>query len=272
VRTNDGWAVPHAVATVTDTSGRQIARVEAAADGAVRTGPLTPGAYTVVITAAGYAPAAATAIATAAGTADLGSVVLARQGGAELPPPGVWIVDPAHSTVAATTQHLGLSTVHGRFTEFAAHIDIAGALEASTVTAVIEAASIDTGNGMRDDHLRSADFLNVEKHPAIVYHGAGLTATGPDRWTVHGDLTLGGVSRPVDLDLTYLGTGPDARGGLRAAFRATTELHRQDFAMNFNQVVQAGIFVVGATLKVELDVQAVWSEHQDAGPHDTTRT
>lgn len=85
---------------------------------------------------------------------------------------------------------------------------------------------------------------------------------------MHGDLTLSGVTRPVDLDLTCLGTGPDPWGGLRAAFRATTELRRGDFAMNFNQVVQAGIAVVGATLRVELDVQAVAmrADQQEAGP------
>ena len=92
----------------------------------------------------------------------------------------------------------------------------------------------------------------------------GPTA-GPDRWTVHGELTLAGHTRPVDLDLTYLGTGPDAWGGLRAAFRATTELRREDFAMNFNQVVQAGVFVVGATLRVELDIQAVRDEEAAQG-------
>jgi polyisoprenoid-binding protein YceI len=264
VRTNDGWAVRHAVATVTDPAGRQIARVDADADGVVRTEPLAPGAYTVVVTAVGYAPAAVTAIATGSGTAELGTVVLSRQDGAEPPSPGVWTVDPIHSAVAATAQHLGLSTVHGRFTDFAAHIDIAPTLEESTVTAVIKAASIDTGNETRDDHLRSADFLDADKHPAITYRGTGLTPAGPDRWIVHGDLTLSGVTRRVDLDLIYLGTGPDAWGGMRAAFRATTELRREDFAMNFNQVVKAGIAVVGATLRVELDVQAVWAQGEDS--------
>ena len=123
--------------------------------------------------------------------------------------------------------------------------------------AVIRAASIDTGNGMRDGHLRSPDFLDVETYPEITYRSTGLTPAGPDRWTVHGELTLHGVARPVDLDLAYLGTGADPWGGTRAAFRATTELRREDFAMNYNQVVQAGIAAIGTTLKVELDIQAV---------------
>ncbi|WP_037674719.1 YceI family protein [Streptomyces griseus] len=262
IQTRDGWAVSHAVVTVTDMTGTQVLRAEADADGAVRDATtLAPGAYTVIVTAVGYAPTASSAIVTASGRAEVGTVTLARQGGTELPPPGPWTVDPAHSTVGAVAQHLGISSVHGRFTDFTAAIEIApDDVTKSRVEAVIRAASIDTGNGMRDNHLRSADFLDVEKHPEIIFRSTGLTASGADRWTVHGELTLHGVVRPVDLDLAYLGTGSDPWGGTRAAFRATTELRREDFAMNYNQVVQAGIAAIGTTLKVELDVQAVQGE------------
>jgi polyisoprenoid-binding protein YceI len=260
VRTKDGWAVRHAIVTVTDMSGHQVVRTEADTDGAVMTPPLPSGVYTVVVTAVGYAPVASTAIATASGTAELGALVLARQGGVELPPPGVWTIDPAHSKVAATAQHLGLSSVQGRFSEFAGRIDIGATAEESSVVAEIDATSIDTGNKTRDDHLRSADFLDVGPHPVISYRSTGLTATGPGRWIVHGVLTLSGITRPVDLDLSYLGTSPDPWGGLRAAFRAVTELSREDYAMTYNQVVQAGISLIGATLKVELDIQAIQGE------------
>ncbi|WP_424528778.1 YceI family protein [Sphaerisporangium viridialbum] len=260
VRTKDGWAVPHAVVTVTDMSGHQVVRMDADAGGTVLTEPLSPGVYTVVVTAVGYAPIASTAIATASGSAELGVLVLARQGGVELPPPGVWTIDPAHSKVAATAQHLGLSSVQGRFPEFAGRIDIGATAEASAVVAEIDATSIDTGNKTRDDHLRSADFLDVGPHPVISFRSTGLSPAGPDRWTLHGVLTLSGITREVDLDLAYLGTSPDPWGGLRAAFRAVTELRREDFAMNYNQIVQAGISLIGATLKVELDIQAVQGE------------
>ncbi|MGW0771673.1 YceI family protein [Streptomyces sp. NPDC002676] len=259
IRTRDGWAVSHAVVTVTDTTGAQVLRAEADTQGAVRDATeLAPGAYTVIVTAVGYAPAAAGAIVTAGGRAEIGTVTLARQGGTELPPPGPWTIDPAHSSVAAVAQHLGISSVRGRFTEFGGTIEIApDDIAKSHVEAAIRAASIDTGNGMRDTHLRSADFLDVETHPEITYRSTGLTPAGPDRWTVHGELSLHGIVRPVDLDLAHLGTGADPWGGTRAAFRATAELHREDFAMNYNQVVQAGIAAIGTTLKVELDVQAV---------------
>ncbi|MGW0187297.1 YceI family protein [Streptomyces sp. NPDC003362] len=263
IRTRDGWAVSHAVVTLTDMTGTQVLRAEADAEGAVRdTTGLAPGAYTVIVTAVGYAPHAASAIVTASGRAEVGTVTLARQGGgSELPPPGPWTIDPAHSSVAAVAQHLGISSVHGRFTEFGGVIEIApDDVAKSRVEAVIRAASIDTGNGMRDTHLKSADFLDVERFPEITYRSAGLTEAGPDRWTVHGELGLHGVVRPVDLDLSYLGTGADPWGGTRAAFRATTELRRDDFAMHYNQVVQAGIAAIGTTLRVELDIQAVQGE------------
>ncbi|MDX3246563.1 YceI family protein [Streptomyces sp. ME18-1-4] len=259
IRTRDGWAVSHAVVTVTDMTGGQVLRAEADAEGAVRdTTELAPGAYTVIVTAVGYAPTASSAIVTASRRAEVGTVTLARQGGTELPPPGPWTVDPAHSNVAAVAQHLGISSVRGRFTDFTASVEIApDDVAKSRVEAVIRAASIDTGNAMRDTHLRSADFLDVETYPELTYRSTGLTTADPDRWTVHGELTMRGVSRPVDLDLAYLGTGSDPWGGTRAAFRATTELRREDFAMDYNQVVQAGIAAIGTTLKVELDVQAV---------------
>ena len=259
IRTRDGWAVSHAVVTVTDMTGGQVLRAEADAEGAVRDATeLAPGAYTVIVTAVGYAPTASSAIVTASGRAEVGTVTLARQGGSELPPPGPWTVDPAHSAVGAVAQHLGISSVHGRFTEFSAAVEVApDDVTKSRVEAVVRAASIDTGNAVRDAHLRSADFLDVERYPEIVYRSGGLTLAGPDRWTVHGELTMRGVSRPVELDLAYLGTGSDPWGGTRAAFRATAQLRREDFAMNYNQVVQAGIAAIGTTLKVELDVQAV---------------
>ncbi|MGW2472372.1 YceI family protein [Streptomyces sp. NPDC001665] len=258
VRTRDGWAVQHAVVTVTDMTGTQVLRAAADGSGAVRTDtPLPAGAYTVIVTAVGYAPAASTALVTASGTVEAGTVVLNRQGGVELPPPGAWSLDPAHSSVGAVAQHLGISSVHGRFTEFGGRIEISEDLQSSRVEAVIDAASIDTGNGMRDKHLRSPDFLDTDRFPEITYRSGGLTPAGPDRWTVHGELTMRGVTRPVDLDLSYLGTGPDPWGGVRAAFHATAELRREDFAMNYNQVVQAGIAAIGTTLRVELDIQAV---------------
>lgn len=264
VRTRDGWAVRHAVVTLADAAGAQVLRATADEEGAVAApDALRPGAYTVVVTAVGYAPSAATALVTASGHADVGTVVLGRQGGVALPPAGSWSIDPSHSSISAVTQHLGISSVHGRFKEFGGRIAVVedgDTYTGSRVDAVIAAASIDTGSGLRDKHLRSPDFLDVERFPEIAYSGSRLTPTGPDRWTVHGQLTLHGVRRDVDLALEYLGTGADPWGGVRAAFHASTELRREDFAMNYNQVLQAGISVIGTVLRVDLHIEAVQGE------------
>ena len=260
VRTGDGWAVQHAVLTVTDLSGNQVARAGADQDGNVATDMLPAGTYTAILTAAGYAPVARTAMVTQGGSAPLGTITLNRVGGVELPPPGTWTIDPVHSWINVAARHLGMSSVRGRFDEFSGSIQVAHPVENSSVVAVIQSSSIDTGNKMRDDHLRSKDFLDVANHPTIDYRSTGLAQVSEDRWALDGQLTLNGVTKSVQLELTYLGTGPDAWGGTRAAFHAVTELHRDDFSITYNQVLQAGINAIGTTLRVEIDIQAVQGE------------
>jgi polyisoprenoid-binding protein YceI len=257
VRSKDGWAVRNAVLTVTDLAGSQAARADADDDGLAVTGPLAPGTYTAIVMAPGYAPAARTTIVTASGSATLGTITLDRAAGVDLPPPGRWTIDPANSTITITARHMGLASVNGFINEFSGTIDIAEPVEWSAVQARMRADSIDTGNKMRDDHLRSPDFLDVSTYPLIEYTGTGVTPQGDDRWTVDGELTLHGTTRPVQLDLTYQGTGPDPWGGQRAAFRATTELHRKDFAINWNQSVAAEVVLVGWVLRIVIDIEAV---------------
>ncbi|HEX9338343.1 MAG TPA: YceI family protein, partial [Pseudonocardiaceae bacterium] len=214
----------------------------------------------------GFAPMARTAVVTASGSAALGVLALSRIGGdADLPEPGVWTIDPVHSRISVTARHLGIASVRGTFTEFAGRIDVARPVERSTVHAVIQAASIDTGNKLRDDHLRSADFLDVDRHPAIEYRASGVTPLGGERWRMAGELALNGITRSVPLELAYFGVGPDAFGGTRTAFHAVTELRREDFAITYNQIVRAGITLIGATLRVEIDVEAVRGDSLPTG-------
>jgi polyisoprenoid-binding protein YceI len=265
VQTSDGWPVAGAVLTVTDATGQQVARVGADADGRLATKPLPQGNYTAIITASGYDPAARTALVTSSGSAVLGTISLPRVVGTELPEPGPWTIDPMHSAINVTARHLGFATVRGKFGEFSGKIEVGNPVEQSRVTALIEAASIDTGNKMRDDHMRSADFLGVDVHPVIQYVGTELTPLGGERWRVDGRLTLNGTTRSVALDLTYLGVGPDAWGGMRAAFRAVTDLKRDDFAMNYNPMIKAGVAMVGTTLRVEMDIEAVRGDSLPTG-------
>lgn len=263
-RTTDGWPVSSAVLTVTDPAGLQVARVPADADGRLVTEQLPSGTYTAILTAPGFGPLARTAVVTASGSAALGVLALARIDD-DLPEPGPWTIDPDHSQIIVTARHLGMASVRGRFLEFGGRIDVARPIERSTVHAVIQAASIDTGNKMRDDHMRSADFLHVDQHPVIEYRGTAAVPQGGDRWRMDGELTLNGITRPVQLGMTYFGTGPDAFGGTRAAFHAVAELRREDFAITYNQIVRAGITLIGATLRVEIDVEAVRGDRLPTG-------
>jgi len=257
ILSTDGWPVADAVLTVTDLTGEQVDRVPADAEGAVGTGPLEPETYTAIITAPGYAPEARMALVPASGSASLGTIELARIGGADLPEPGKWSIDPVHSTIVVTARHFGLSSIRGRFNDFSGELQISRPVEQSTVVAEIKSASIDTANGMRDTHLRSADFLDVEQYPTIAYRGTGMRAVDSKQWLLDGELTLNGVTKPVPLQLSFLGVGQDAWGGTRAAFHASTDLRRDDFSINYSDVIKAGIAVVGTTLRVEIDVEAV---------------
>jgi polyisoprenoid-binding protein YceI len=152
---------------------------------------------------------------------------------------------------------MGVASVSGVLPEFSGTIEIAEPPENSTVQARIRADSIDTGNKARDDHLRSADFLDVASHPVIEYAGTGARPLAGDRWTVDGRLTLRGRTRPVPLEVSYLGTTADPWGGQRAAFRAVTQLRREDFAVAWNQSLPGGAVLVGSVLQVTLDIEAV---------------
>jgi polyisoprenoid-binding protein YceI len=257
VRGSGGWAVRGAMLIVTDPLGQQSARADGDEDGLVASEPLPPGMYTAIVTAPGYQPVARTAMVTATGAASLGTLTLARTAGVPLPAPGRWTLDPANSSVTITARHMGVASITGFLTELSGSIEITEPPENSSVRAVMQAASVDTGNKARDDHLRSPDFLDVAAYPVIEYAGTGVTPHGDDRWTVAGSLTLHGTTRQVPLDLAYLGTTADPWGGQRAAFRASAELRRHDFTMTWNQSLPAGGVLVGTVLQVTIDVEAV---------------
>lgn len=264
LRSTDGWAIPGAILTITDLTGQQVARAAGHPDGLAATGPLEPGTYTAIMMAPGFTPAASTAQVTTSGSAALGTVTLDRAAGVALPPPGRWSIDPVHTAITITARHLGLATVRVQIKRFAGTIDIAEPAERSIVRARLLADSLDTGNKMRDDHLRSADFLDVAVYPFIDYTSTGLTPRDGDHWTVDGTLTLHGITRPVPLDLTYQGTGPDPWDGTRAAFHAETRLHRDLFGINWNQAILPGLpQVVGPELQVVLEVEAVQGDLPD---------
>ena len=257
VHTTDGWPISDAVVTLTDARGGQVGRMTVSADGSFSTEPLPPGVYIAIVSAGTYQPLARTVQVTEARATTLGVLTLTRSGGLDLPEPGTWEIDPVHSTIRATALHLGLGKVHGRFADFSGRIVVGDPPENTRVSVSIDANSIDTGNPDRDKHLRSSDFLDVERWPTLRFVNSTVRRVSPEKWVMSGPLTMRDVTRPVDLDVTYLGTMPDLWGGVRAGFAATTQLGRDDFAMTWNQSVIAGITAFGRTLKIEIDIQAV---------------
>jgi len=168
-----------------------------------------------------------------------------------------WKIDPNHSTVEFAVKHLMISTVKGRFSEVEGEIVIAdGDPSHSSVTATIKAASIDTHTGQRDDHLRSADFLDAANFPELTFTSTHITGS-KSAFEVTGDLTIRGVTREITLDVTNEGSGKDPWGGDRIAFSATTKLDRRDFGLTWNQAIEAWGVLVGNDVKVSIDVQAV---------------
>ena len=177
--------------------------------------------------------------------------------GFEVPPVGRWVIDPVHSHVDFVVRHMMISKVRGRFREFSGVICIDEIPERSSVEATIVAASIDTGDEERDRHLRSAEFLDVEHHPEIRFRSLSLRPSDKDHWKLTGELTIRGVTRPVMLLVEYCGTAADPWGNTRAAFLASGEINREDFAITWNQALEAGGFLVGKGVKIEIDVEAV---------------
>jgi len=166
-------------------------------------------------------------------------------------------IDRSHSEAGFQVRHL-LTRVRGHFAEFDGTVEFdAQNPAASRVDVRINAASIDTGEPARDNHLRSADFFDVENHEALTFTSTAIRPIGSDRYEVAGDLTIRGVSRPVTLEAVYLGHATDPWGNERIAFEAETTVNRKDYGLNWNAVLETGGFLVGDEVKISLSVQAV---------------
>ena len=169
---------------------------------------------------------------------------------------GTWDIDPVHSDVSFTVRHMMVSKVRGRFATFSGEIVTAEDFTGSTVSATIDASSIDTGNEQRDAHIRSADFFDVGNYTEMTFRSTAVRTDGAD-WTVEGDLTIKGITKPVTLELELNGFGPDAYGGTRAGFSAKTEISRKAFGVDIDMPMDGGGVVVADKINVELEIEAV---------------
>ena len=179
-----------------------------------------------------------------------------EQAGTETPSPGTWKLDPSHTNVGFVARHLMVTKVRGRFTDVDGEIHIGETPEDSGVQVRIGAASIDSGDQRRDEHLRSPDFLDIERFPELTFRSTDVEVTGDTTLKVSGLLTIRAVSKPVVLDVEYEGVTADPWGNTKAGFTATTEIEREQFGITWNAVLEGGGVLVSNKVKVEIDVQA----------------
>jgi polyisoprenoid-binding protein YceI len=177
--------------------------------------------------------------------------------------PGSYKLDPAHSDVAFTVRHMMVSKIRGHFTKVDADIVLAPDPVDSSATATIDPNSIDTNNPTRDDDLRSSNFFEVDKYEAISYRSTGVRRT-EDGFDLDGELTIHGVTRPVTLALDVNGFTKDPYGNTRAGFSATAEINRQDFGITTNIPMDGGGVVIGDTIQLFIEVEAIRQEPAEA--------
>jgi polyisoprenoid-binding protein YceI len=169
---------------------------------------------------------------------------------------GTWDIDQGHSSVEFVARHL-FSRVRGRFGQFSGVINVADNPADSSVEVTIEAASIDTNHAERDEHLRGEGFLEVGKFPVLTFRSTSVAVGQDGDGQIEGLLTIRENTRPVVLEVEYLGAGDDPWGGVRAGFSARTEIDRDDFGANWNVVVETGGLLIGKKVQIELDIEAV---------------
>lgn len=169
--------------------------------------------------------------------------------------PGTWQLDPAHTAIGFTVRHL-ISKVRGTFEEFEGEIVIAENPLESEASATVQLNSINTGTAQRDDHLRSSDFFEVDQHPVMRFRSTGVRAGGGG-YVMTGDLTVKNVTREIELDVEFLGVGPDPWGGTRVGFEASGTISRKEFGVDFNIPLEGDKFVIGDQVSIQLQVEAV---------------
>jgi polyisoprenoid-binding protein YceI len=171
---------------------------------------------------------------------------------------GDYTLDVTHTRIGFSARHAMVTTVRGQFGEFegSAHVDTANPA-ASSAKVSIKTASVTTGQADRDNHLRSADFFDVETFPEIDYVVTAVTRTTASAWRLTGDLTIKGVSQPVSIDFESTGSARDPFGNLRVGFEGSTTINRKDWGLTWNAALETGGVLVSEKIKLEFDVSAI---------------
>lgn len=167
-----------------------------------------------------------------------------------------WVLDPAHSELTFKVKHMMISNVKGAFTDFNVEMDEED-FSGSAITVKINASSITTGNEQRDNHLKSADFFDVENYPEIGFERTSFEKTEEDQYLLKGILTMRGISKEISLDVEYGGINKDPWGNDKAGFSVSGKIRRKDWGLNWNAALEAGGVMVSEEVKISAEIQFV---------------
>lgn len=187
--------------------------------------------------------------------------------------PGIWTLDMSHSDIGFTVRHAGISKVRGRFSDASATAHVRDSLKDSSLHATVKTASFDSGEPNRDAHVRGADFFDVENFPEMTFRATGVEGDGED-YTLTGDLTIRGITKPIELEVEFTGVAVDPFGATRAGFSAETEISRKEFGLTWNAALETGGFLVSDKVKINLEAALVKQDqgHQEPGQQDATES
>jgi polyisoprenoid-binding protein YceI len=183
--------------------------------------------------------------------------------GISAPAAGTWQIDLAHTEVGFHARHMMISKVRGRFHQVSGTVVVGEDPRESRVEIEVDAASIDTGMPQRDEHLRSPDFLDVARFPTLRFVSTGVELTGGNEFELRGDLTIRDVTRPVTLQVEFVGMDPSFGGTAHAGFTARTEIDREDFGMTWNVALEAGGWLVARKVVIEIEAEITRSGSVD---------
>ena len=168
--------------------------------------------------------------------------------------PGTWTIDAAHSSVAFSVKHLMISKVRGSFSGFSGTVTVPEDRLATTVEVTIDPATVNTADANRDAHLRNGDFFDAEQFPSWKFVSKSIRVDGND-YVLTGDLTMRGVTKPVDLEVEFEGVSKDPWGNIKAGFSAQGEVNRKDFGMEYNAALETGGVLIGEKVKLSFDIE-----------------
>ncbi|AXG74895.1 polyisoprenoid-binding protein [Flavobacterium arcticum] len=167
-----------------------------------------------------------------------------------------WVVDPTHSEIGFKVKHMMFTNLSGNFTKFDASVTTEGEdFKNAQFDFSADIDSVDTGNTDRDNHLKSGDFFNAEQHPKIIFTSTAFTQKSGDNYTLTGNLTISGTTKPVTLDVEFGGTAKDPWGNVKAGMSATGKINRKEFGLTWNAALESGGVLVGEDVKLNIELQ-----------------